>query len=117
VSEDALLQRSRSSKAGSRSRTARRRSSSSPQGREYRGFREEILPWLGGLAILGMLAALAAFYFTKGTIRLNHGEQSGRKILRFNAFERFTHWLTAISFIVLADSGLNYIFGKRSSCR
>ena len=37
----------------------------------------------------------------------------GRKILRFNAFERFTHWLTAISFIVLALTGLNYVFGKR----
>lgn len=84
-----------------------------PQGREYRGFREDVLPWLGGLAILGMVALLAAFYFTKGRIRLEHAEESGQKILRFNAFERFTHWLTAISFIVLAISGLNYIFGKR----
>ena len=68
-----------------------------PQGREYRGFREEVLPWLGGIAILGMVVLLAAFYFTKGRIRLEQGEESGRKILRFNAFERFTHWLTAIS--------------------
>jgi len=84
-----------------------------PQGREYRGFREGVLPWLGGIFILGMLLALAAFYFTKGKIRLDHSEESGRKILRFNAFERFTHWLTAMCFIVLAISGLNYIFGKR----
>ena len=26
---------------------------------------------------------------------MEHGAESGRKILRFNAFERFTHWLTA----------------------
>ncbi len=65
------------------------------------------------LAILGMVVLLAAFFLTKGRIRLDHSEESGRKILRFNAFERFTHWLTAMCFIVLAISGLNYIFGKR----
>jgi formate dehydrogenase subunit gamma len=84
-----------------------------PQGRAYQGFREGTLPWLGGIFVIGMLVALAAFYFTRGRIRLEHGEESGRKILRFNAFERFTHWMTAMSFIVLAISGLNYIFGKR----
>ena len=84
-----------------------------PQGRDWRQFREGWLPWIGGIAVLGMLLALAAFYFTKGRMRLEHSEESGRKILRFNALERFTHWLTAMCFIVLAISGLNYIFGKR----
>jgi len=84
-----------------------------PQGRDYRGFREGVLPWLGGLLVLGVILALAIFYFTRGRIRLEHSEESGRKILRFNALERFTHWLTAMCFIVLAISGLNYIFGKR----
>ena len=32
---------------------------------------------------------------SRGRITLERGEESGRKILRFNAFERFTHWLTA----------------------
>ena len=84
-----------------------------PQGRDYRQFREGWLPWIGGIAILGMLLALAAFYFSRGRIRLDHSEESGRKMLRFNVFERFTHWMTATCFIVLAISGLNYIFGKR----
>ncbi len=84
-----------------------------PQGRDYQSFREGILPWLGGIFVLGMILALGAFYFTRGRIRLDHGEESGRKIQRFNAFERFTHWLTAMCFIVLSISGLNYIFGKR----
>lgn len=83
-----------------------------PQGRDWRGFKEGPLPWIGAIAILGMLLALFAFYFTKGRIRLDQTEESGRKILRFNVFERFTHWLTATSFIVLALTGLNYIFGK-----
>ncbi|WP_375457787.1 formate dehydrogenase subunit gamma [uncultured Enterovirga sp.] len=84
-----------------------------PQGREWRAFREGWLPWIGGIAVLGMLLALGLFYFSKGRMRLDQSEESGIKILRFNAFERFTHWLTASTFIVLALTGLNYIFGKR----
>lgn len=84
-----------------------------PQGREWRGFHESWMPWIGAAAILGMVALLALFYFTRGRIRLEHSEESGRKILRFNGFERFTHWMTATCFIILALSGLNYIFGKR----
>ncbi|GJD62873.1 formate dehydrogenase subunit gamma [Methylobacterium frigidaeris] len=84
-----------------------------PQGREWREFRESWLPWIGGLVVLGMLAALGLFYFTRGRIRLEHSEESGKKILRFNSFERFSHWMTATCFIILSLSGLNYIFGKR----
>ena len=113
VSEDALLQQLNKLQGRVTIPDGKAATLEQPQGREYRGFREEVLPWLGGIAILGMVALLAAFYFTKGRIRMEQGEESGRKILRFNAFERFTHWLTAISFIVLAVSGLNYIFGKR----
>jgi formate dehydrogenase subunit gamma len=84
-----------------------------PPGRDYRGFHESALPWVGGIAIIGMLIVLALFYFAKGPIRFVRAGGTGAKILRFNAFERFTHWLTATSFILLALSGLNYIFGKR----
>src|SRR6202043_3528100 len=38
--------------------------------------------------------------------------RSGRKILRFKAFERFSHWLTAVSFVILGLTGLNITFGK-----
>ncbi|ACA17499.1 formate dehydrogenase, gamma subunit [Methylobacterium sp. 4-46] len=84
-----------------------------PQGREWRRFHESWMPWVGGLVILGIVAALALFYFTRGRIRLDHTEESGRKLLRFNVFERFSHWMTAFCFILLGLSGLNYIFGKR----
>jgi len=84
-----------------------------PQGREWRGFHEGAMPWIAGIAILGMLLALATFFFVRGRIRLEGGQWTGVKILRFNTFERFAHWLTASCFIVLALSGLNYIFGKR----
>jgi formate dehydrogenase subunit gamma len=57
------------------------------------------------------VAGLAAAYFLLGRIRISEG-RSGRKVPRFNAFERFVHWLTAVSFIVLGISGLNITFGK-----
>ena len=61
-----------------------------------------------------MLLGLARLLLHPRAHPLEHGDpESGRKILRFNAFERFTHWMTAACFIVLAIIGLNYIFGKR----
>jgi formate dehydrogenase subunit gamma len=38
--------------------------------------------------------------------------RSGRTILRFNVFERFVHWLTAVTFVILAITGLNITFGR-----
>lgn len=83
-----------------------------PQGRGYRGFHEGALPWIGGVAILGMLALLALFYLVWGRVR-THAPPSGISILRFDVLERFVHWVTAASFVVLAITGLNYVFGKR----
>ncbi|ARP65624.1 formate dehydrogenase subunit gamma [Mesorhizobium sp. M7A.F.Ca.US.006.04.2.1] len=83
-----------------------------PQGRDYQGFHERVLPWIGGIAILGMLVVLALFYFVRGRIRVAAGE-SGVRILRFNAIERLAHWTTATAFIILAVTGLNLVFGKR----
>jgi formate dehydrogenase subunit gamma len=54
---------------------------------------------------------LVAFYLIRGQVKLESG-YSGRRIVRFNAFERFVHWLTATCFIILAISGLNITFGK-----
>ena len=58
-----------------------------------------------------MLALLAIFLMVRGRIRVHQGF-SGRTILRFASFERFTHWLTASCFIILALSGLNVSFGR-----
>jgi formate dehydrogenase subunit gamma len=83
-----------------------------PAGRTWDHFHQVTLHWLGGIAILGTLAALAASYFFLGRLRISAG-RSGRKVLRFKAFERFVHWLTAVSFVVLGITGLNITFGKR----
>lgn len=83
-----------------------------PQGREFRAFHETTLPWIAGIVILGMVAVLAVFYVVRGRIRMK-GPKANVRIVRFNAVERFGHWLTATAFIVLAITGLNFIFGKR----
>ena len=82
-----------------------------PAGRDWRDFHRNKLPIIGGIAIIGMFALLAVFLLVRGRIRLEHGF-SGTKILRFASFERFTHWLTASCFVVLALSGLNISFGR-----
>src|SRR6185312_10693541 len=82
-----------------------------PAGREWREFRNVTLRWIGGVAILGMLAVLIIFYLSRGMVRLESG-RSGRTIVRFTAFERFVHWMTATCFVVLAISGLNITFGR-----
>jgi formate dehydrogenase subunit gamma len=82
-----------------------------PAGRDWRAFRTDALRWIGGIAILGILAVLIVFYLIRGMVKIESG-RSGRKLVRFNAFERFTHWMTAICFIILAISGLNITFGR-----
>jgi formate dehydrogenase subunit gamma len=82
-----------------------------PAGRDWRHFHEVTLRWIGAIAILGVLAVCIIFYLTRGMVRIESG-RSGRTIVRFNAAERFVHWMMASCFIILALSGLNVTFGK-----
>src|SRR5262245_54656400 len=83
-----------------------------PAGRDWRQFHQVTLPWVGAIAILGMLVVLVAFYLIRGMVKIESG-RSGRVLVRFNAFERFVHWMTATCFIILASSGLNVTFGRK----
>jgi formate dehydrogenase subunit gamma len=82
-----------------------------PAGRTWDYFHEVLLHWGGAIVILGMIGVLGAAYLIMGRLRITAG-RSGRKIVRFKAFERFSHWLTAVSFVVLGLTGLNITFGK-----
>jgi formate dehydrogenase subunit gamma len=82
-----------------------------PAGRSWDYFHQVILRWIGAIAIIGTVVALAVAYYALGRLRIAAG-RSGRKLLRFKAFERTAHWLTAVSFVVLAITGLNITFGK-----
>jgi formate dehydrogenase subunit gamma len=82
-----------------------------PAGRDWRQFHEVTLRWIGAISIIGIAVGLLIFYLWRGMVRIKAG-RSGRVIVRFNAFERFVHWMTATCFVVLAISGLNITFGK-----
>jgi formate dehydrogenase subunit gamma len=81
------------------------------EGDSFRAFRNGPLSTYGGWAMLGMIVFLALFFLLRGRIRISSGF-SGRMVLRFTTLERFAHWLTAGSFIVLALTGLNMLYGK-----
>jgi formate dehydrogenase subunit gamma len=81
------------------------------QGRMWQERMEGPVKRWGGWFLIAVLVLLALFYFTRGRVRLDSG-RSGRTIERFTGFERFVHWLTAVSFIVLGLTGLNIRFGR-----
>lgn len=82
-------------------------------GDELRAFRNGKMASYGAYALAAVILALIVFYVFRGRIKIGAGpDVQGRTIERFNALERFTHWLTASSFIVLALTGLNVLYGK-----
>jgi len=111
VKEQELLKELQSIQGRSSLPDARTRVLEQPAGREWRQFHQVTLRWLGAIVICGMLGLLLLFYLFRGMVRIEQG-RSGRTVVRFNAFERFVHWMTATCFIVLALTGLNVTFGK-----
>ena len=81
------------------------------QGEIWRQIRNGPITVYGGWLIIAVLIAILAFYLWKGPIKV-HGQPTGRKILRFTAWDRTIHWTVAISWVILAISGLVLLFGK-----
>jgi formate dehydrogenase subunit gamma len=80
-------------------------------GQEWRALRNGRFAVIGGWALVAMMLAIGGFYAWKGTIQL-HESPTGRLIERFTLLERMSHWATAITFSILAISGLILAFGK-----
>jgi len=80
------------------------------EGQTWRAMRVPIATAGGALLALVMLA-LMGFYAWRGPIGL-HGTPTGRQIERFTPVKRMAHWAMAISFVVLAVTGLIITFGK-----
>ena len=81
------------------------------EGDNWRSIRNGPLSRYGAYGLIGIIILLAWFYSYRGRIKVAKGF-SGKTILRFKAIERFSHWLMAGSFIVLALTGLNMLYGK-----
>lgn len=69
------------------------------------------LQYWSGIALGAILLVLVLFFLLRGKVRIEHG-LSGQLVERFKGWERFGHWLLAVSFILLAITGLNLLFGR-----
>lgn len=81
------------------------------EGEDWRAIRNGPVSLYGSWIMLAMIALLALFYALRGRVMIDAGE-SGHTIERFNTLDRFAHWLTAVSFIILAVTGLNLLYGR-----
>ena len=73
------------------------------------GVLSQKLPWI----IAVMAGVILLFHLFGGRNKLDkHGNLSGRKIKRWSWIERLVHWVTAISFITLAITGISMLIGK-----
>jgi len=81
------------------------------EGENFRALRNGPLSVWGGWMMLGVIVVLALFFAIRGRVRVDHGF-CGRTVERFGVLDRFTHWLTAVAFIVLGLTGLNMLYGR-----
>lgn len=80
-------------------------------GDTWRQWRQGPITVYGGWLVVIVALVIAALYFSKGPLTL-HDKPTGRTIERFSAAERWAHWVTGISFVVLGITGLIMLFGK-----
>ena len=81
------------------------------EGDNWRAFRNGPLSVYGAFGLAGIIGLLIVFYLMRGRIRIDSGP-SDEKIQRFGSIDRFAHWLMAGSFVVLAITGLNLLYGR-----
>ena len=81
------------------------------EGDNYRAIRNGPISTYGAVGVVAIIFLLAVFYLSRGRIKIDAGP-SGETILRFGTIDRFAHWLMAGSFVVLAITGLNMLYGK-----
>ncbi|OIR03487.1 formate dehydrogenase, cytochrome b556(fdo) subunit [mine drainage metagenome] len=80
-------------------------------GETWRELRDGPITLYGGILLCVVIAGIAAYYALRGPIKLKEA-RSGRLVGRFTGIERIAHWSMAGSFVILALSGLNMLFGR-----
>lgn len=81
-------------------------------GNTWRTLRDGPIATIAGTIMLAVPLLILGFYLLTGPARLEHPE-TGQHITRFSVWDRIVHWSTAISFLVLAFTGLIVMFGKK----
>ena len=80
-------------------------------GDDFRLFHDDGLKPIAAYYLGAMVLILILFYAIRGKITIESGS-SGRTVIRFSEIERIGHWLMASSFVLLAITGLNTLYGK-----
>lgn len=81
------------------------------QGQAWREYRMNDLIPISAYLLGGVLLAIVLFRLIRGIIPIAAG-RSGETMLRFTLSQRTIHWLVAITFIVLALTGLTLTYGR-----
>lgn len=81
------------------------------EGNDWRHWRNGPITEYGGWLLIIVPLAILLFWLIKGTMKL-HGARTGRHMQRFTGYERFIHWGTAVTFLLLAVTGIAILFGK-----
>lgn len=79
-------------------------------GNTWRNLRNGPIATIAGTLLLVFPMLIFGFYRAVGAAKEAGG---GRRIQRFTGWERLVHWATAITFLILAVSGLIILFGKK----
>lgn len=80
-------------------------------GETWRLVRNGPVSMIGGWLLILVPVVILGFYKVSGPMRL-HGKPTGRTIERFTPWERIVHWSTAITFVILAITGILLLLGK-----
>ena len=81
------------------------------RGETWRKYRVEALVPYGGVILGGILVGFAFYRMIRGQIRIEEG-RSRRLVRRYTSAEISVHWILAITFVVLALTGLILLFGR-----
>ncbi len=81
-------------------------------GNTWRVLRNGPIAFISGTILLVVPLLIFGFWRLVGPAQV-HEPETGRRIQRFTPWQRWVHWATAISFIVLAVTGLLVLFGKK----
>ena len=80
-------------------------------GQDWRRLRNGVVATYMPYALLAVLALLVLYHLLHGRTKVSES-LSGRKVLRWQVYERVLHFSVAGSFILLAITGLSLLFGR-----
>lgn len=81
-------------------------------GMKWRDFRMQQLAPYSAYLLAAILAIIVLFRLIRGKIKIKSG-RSGEKLLRFTSIQKITHWVVAITFVLLGLTGVIILLGRK----